>query len=59
MARSPFIAYTKGVEQYIFLYDKQSIEALLDTFAKFAADSELSFTWNDAATLAKIIRDKK
>lgn len=59
MFSRPFIAITKGVERYVFLYDEQSIGALLDTFARFAADPELSFTWFDAADLAKAIRDRK
>lgn len=40
-------------EKYVFLYDDESALQLLRQLGKSAADPELSFTWYDAAILAK------
>lgn len=52
-----WVALERGQERYIFLYDKQSTPQLLHTFDKFAEDSELTFSWYDAAILSKKVRD--
>ena len=49
----------KGGEKYIFAYDDASRKALLGVFGRFAADSDLSFSWHDAAVLSKKVREKK
>lgn len=43
-------------ERYVFLWDHGSREKLLQQFGKFAADTELSFSWYDAAVLSQKVR---
>ncbi|MSR57815.1 MAG: hypothetical protein EXS05_09090 [Planctomycetaceae bacterium] len=50
------VALVKDAERYIFLYDKESTSALLQTMGRFAGDSELSFSWYDAAVLSQRVR---
>ncbi|MEX0716487.1 MAG: hypothetical protein WD066_07870 [Planctomycetaceae bacterium] len=50
------LALVKNSERYVFLYDEESPEALLQTLGRFAADEELSFTWYDAALLSQRVR---
>lgn len=50
------LALVKNSERYVFLYDEESSEALLQTLGRFAADEELSFTWYDAALLSQRVR---
>ena len=50
------IALVKDSERYIFLYDDDSPNALLQVLGRYAADSELSFTWYDAAILSQKVR---
>lgn len=50
------VALVKDAERYIFLYDKESTQALLQTLGRFAGDSELSFSWYDAAVLSQRVR---
>lgn len=40
-------------ERYVFLWDLASRESLLRQFALFAADPELSFSWQDAENLTR------
>ena len=47
------LALIKGGERYVFVYDEQSREPLLDTFRAQAADPELSLNWFDAAVLTQ------
>lgn len=51
------VALVKDAERYIFLYDNESLPALLQTLGKFAANPELSFTWYDAAVLSQKVRN--
>lgn len=53
------LALVKGSERYVFLYDDESPGALLQQLGRFAADSELSFTWYDAAVLSQKVRRMK
>lgn len=46
----------KGDEQYVFLYDDESVPTLLQIICNFAADPEVSLTWYDAAVLGKRIK---
>lgn len=49
------LALVKGKERYIFLYeDSQQTEALR-TLGRYASNPDLSFSWYDAAVLAKKI----
>lgn len=50
------IALVKGQERYIFLYDDQSRSEALRTLGRYASNSELSFSWYDAAVLSQKIR---
>ncbi len=50
------VALVKGNERYIFLFDNESEESMLRTLGRFASDSELSFTWYDAAVLSQKVR---
>ena len=53
------LALVKDSERYIFLYDDESPTALMQTLGRYAADSELSFTWYDAAILSQKVRRLK
>lgn len=50
------VALVKDNERYIFLFDNNSEEAMLRTLGRFASDSELSFTWYDAAVVSQKVR---
>jgi hypothetical protein len=50
------VALVKEGERYIFLYDQESTPALLQTLGRFAGDSDLSFSWYDAAVLSQRVR---
>jgi hypothetical protein len=50
------LALIKGEERYVFLYDDSSINQILQTLGRYAADPELSFSWYDAAVLSQRIR---
>lgn len=52
------LALVKGEERYIFLYDDQSRAEALRTLGRFASDTDLSFTWYDAAVLSQKIRHR-
>lgn len=54
-----FLATSKGAENYIFLFDLGSIDALLTQIGRFAANKDLSFSWHDAAVLSKAIQRLK
>lgn len=50
------LALVKESERYIFLYDDESSETLLQKLGEFAASSDLSFSWYDAAVLSQKLR---
>jgi hypothetical protein len=50
------VALVKEDERYIFLYDEESTPALLQTLGRFAGDTDLSFSWYDAAVLSQRVR---
>jgi hypothetical protein len=43
--------------KYIFRYDTESADALLQKLGKMAADKDLSFTWYDSAVVSKRLRE--
>jgi hypothetical protein len=47
------LALIKGNERYVFVYDEQSREPLLETFRAQAANPDLSLNWFDAAVLTQ------
>ena len=50
------LALVKGAERYIFLYDDSRRAETLRTLGRYASNSELSFTWYDAAVLSQKVR---
>ena len=51
------LALVKGEERFVFLYDENSIDTLLEQLGAHASDPELSFTWYDAAVLSQRVRN--
>jgi hypothetical protein len=47
------LALVKGNERYVYVYDEQSRDSLLDFFRGQAANPELSLNWFDAAVLTQ------
>jgi hypothetical protein len=50
------LALIKGSERFVFLYDDESADQLLQTLGNYAADPEINFSWYDAATLSQRVR---
>ena len=50
------LALAKGEERYIFLYNEQSRNETLRTLGRYASNSELSFSWYDAAVMSQKVR---
>lgn len=50
------LGLTKGEETYIFLYDDEHRAEALRVLGRFAANTDLSFNWYDAAVLGQKIR---
>jgi len=47
------LALNKGAERFIFVYDEESREVLVDALRDQAADPRLSLNWFDAAVLSQ------
>lgn len=60
MVELDVIALVKERERYIFTCDQDPLsrDALLQTFGRFAAEKDLSFTWYDAAMLSQKLRHR-
>lgn len=52
------LALIKGNERYVFVYDDDSRQSLIDTFRDDAADPNRSFSWFDAAVLTEKAREQ-
>ena len=52
------LALVKGQEHYIFIYDDDSRQPLIDALRDQAADPHLSFNWFDAAVLTQKAREQ-
>jgi hypothetical protein len=52
------LALIKGQERYIFVYDDDSQDPLIEAFRNSAADPRLSFNWFDAAVLTEKARQQ-
>ena len=50
------LALVKGKERYIFLFDDSQRGETLRTLGRYASNSELSFSWYDAAVLSQKVR---
>jgi len=53
------LAIAKDGERFLFLYDDDSVEELIRVLGQYAADTELNFSWYDAALLSKRIKDRR
>jgi hypothetical protein len=47
------LALIKGDEKYVYIYDDDSRESLIETFHQHAADPELALNWFDAIVLTQ------
>ena len=52
------LALLKGSERYVYLYDDESRERLIDVFRDDAANPRLSLSWFDVAVLASKAREQ-
>lgn len=50
------LALVKGDERYVFLFTDEHRSEILRTLGNFAKNSELSFSWYDAAVLSQRVR---
>lgn len=50
------LALVKGKERYIFLFDDSQRADALRTLGRFASNTDLSFSWYDAAVLSQKVR---
>lgn len=50
------VALVKGEERYIFLFNDNQKSQTLRTLGRYASNSELSFSWHDAAVLSQKVR---
>lgn len=50
------LALAKGEERYIFLYNDRTRNETLRTLGRYASNTELSFSWYDAAVMSQKIR---
>ena len=50
------LALVKGKERYIFLFEDNQRAEALRVLGRYASNSELSFTWYDAAVLSQKVR---
>ncbi|MGF1578904.1 MAG: hypothetical protein ACFCD0_06035 [Gemmataceae bacterium] len=46
------LALSKGPHKFVFIFDDESLNALVDTFRDQASDPSLELNWFDAAVLA-------
>ena len=51
------LALIKGEERFIFVYDDESKETLIDDIRNKAADPAVSLNWFDAAVLTERVRN--
>lgn len=53
------LAMAKGPERYVFLYDDQSYDTLIDLFDKYAENPDLNFSTADASLLSQKARESR
>ena len=51
------VALVKGEERFIFLFNEQRKGELLRTLGKYASNTEINFSWYDAAVLSQKARN--
>ncbi len=52
------LALVKGQERFVYVYDDESEQELIDTVRDHAADPRLSLTWFDASVLTRKAREQ-
>jgi hypothetical protein len=52
------LALIKANERYVYIYDDDSRDPLLEAFRAGAANPDLSFSWHDAAVLTEKAREQ-
>ena len=52
------LALIKGNERYVYIYDDDSREPLLEAIRAEAANPELSLSWHDVAVLTQKAREQ-
>jgi hypothetical protein len=52
------LALIKGNERYVFVYDDESREQLINALRDQAADPHLNFSWFDATVLTEKAREQ-
>ena len=50
------LALVKGEEKYIFLFNDENRKKTLRQVGRYASNSDLSFTWYDAAVMSQNVR---
>jgi len=53
------LAMAKGRERYVFLYDDQSFDTLIDVFDNYAENPHLNFSTADASLLSQKARESR
>jgi hypothetical protein len=53
------LALVKGLEHYIFIYDDDSRQQLIDNFRDLAADPAVNLSWFDAVVLTTKAREQE
>ncbi len=51
------LALIKGQERFIFVYDDESVDTLIDEIRNQAADPAVTLNWFDAAVLTQRVRN--
>jgi hypothetical protein len=52
------IAYVRGAERYILLYDDEHATEALRTLSRWACNPGLAFDWFDAAKLSMEVKEE-
>jgi len=52
------LALVKGRERFVYVYDDDSQQELIDAVRDHAADPRLSLTWFDASVLTRKVQDQ-
>lgn len=51
------IVLAKNEERYYFVYDDEHAVEMLRRLARYASNTDLSFTWYDAAVVSQAVRN--
>lgn len=53
------LAYVKGTERYVWLWDDGQTDRMLCSLGRFAGNPDMSFTWFDAAVCSQRVRQDR